>query len=137
RTKLDGIINTQRFLLGMDAQRNAAGQIVCGSQIDATRAGTDLNGDAANLARDIAACVPINLFGNGNISQAAKNYLLNTTTSYGKITQLDLTATVNGDTGGFFNLPGGPVGFSFGGEYRRETARYNEDPGVANGYYFY
>lgn len=136
-TRLEGVMNTQRFLLAMDAQRNASGQIVCGSQINAARAGTDLNGDAANLARDIAACVPINPFGNGNISQAAKNYLLNTTTSYGKLTQLDIVGTIAGDTGSFFNLPGGPVRFSAGGEYRRETARYEQDAAVANGYYFY
>ncbi|MDB5712977.1 MAG: hypothetical protein JWO15_374 [Sphingomonadales bacterium] len=137
RTRLDGVMNTQRFLLGMDAQRNTAGQIVCGSQIDPTRAGADLNGDAANLARDIAACVPINLFGNGSISQAAKDYLLRSTVSTGKLTQLDISGSLSGDTGAFFNLPGGPVRFSVGGEYRRETASYREDPAVESGYYFY
>jgi outer membrane receptor protein involved in Fe transport len=136
-TKLQGVMNTQRFLLSMDAQRNAAGQIVCGSQINAARAGTDLNGDAANLAQDIASCVPINPFGNGNISQAAKNYLLTNTSAYGKLTQLDIVGTLGGDTGGFFNLPGGPLRFSVGGEYRRETNKYHEDAAVESGYYFY
>ncbi|WP_426264185.1 TonB-dependent receptor domain-containing protein [Sphingomonas sp. PWP1-2] len=136
-TRLEGVMNTQRFLLAMDAQRNASGQIVCGSQISAARAGTDLNGDAANLARDIAACVPINPFGNGNISQAAKSYLLNSISASGKLTQLDIVGTIAGDTGAFFNLPGGPIRGSVGGEYRRETARYAQDAGVANGYYFY
>lgn len=136
-TKLEGIMNTQRFLLGMDAVRNGAGQIVCRSQITPAAAGTDLNDNAANLARDVAACVPINLFGNGNISQAAKDYLLQNTSAHGKLTQLDLLATVGGDTGAFFNLPGGPIGFSVGGEYRRETASYRQDNGVASGYYFY
>ena len=136
-TQLEGVMNTQRFLLAMDAQRNSAGVIVCGSQLNAARAGTDLNGNAANLAQDIAACVPINPFGNGNISQAAKNYLLRNTTSYGKLTQLDILGSVSGDTGSFFDLPGGPVRFSAGGEYRRETAVYREDPAVESGYYFY
>lgn len=137
KTKLQGVMNTQRFLLAMDAQRNGAGQIVCGAQINPARAGADLNGDAANLAQDIAACVPINPFGNGNISQAAKDYLLRDTVSYGKLTQLDILGTVSGDTGTFFNLPGGPLRFSAGGEYRRETARYSQDPAVESGYYFY
>jgi outer membrane receptor protein involved in Fe transport len=136
-TKLQGVMNTQRFLLAMDAQRNTAGQIVCGAQISSARAGTDLNGDAANLAQDISQCVPINPFGNGNISQAAKNYLLRDTTSYGKISQLDIVGTVGGDTGAFFNFPGGPLRYSVGGEYRRETNRYHEDAAVESGYYFY
>ena len=89
------------------------------------------------LAADVAACQPINIFGQGNISQAARNYVLSDTTSVGKITQLVGSAFVSGDTSGFFNLPGGPVGFAIGGEYRRETNYFREDPLVAAGYTFY
>jgi outer membrane receptor protein involved in Fe transport len=136
-TRVLGNLNVQRFLLGMDAQRNGAGQIVCGSQINAARAGTDFAGNPAVLAADVAACQPINLFGNGNISQAAKQYLLQDTVSHGKITQLDISGFVNGDTSGFFNLPGGPVRFVVGGEYRRETNYFKPDPLVESGYTFY
>lgn len=136
-TRVLGNLNVQRFLLGMDAQRNGAGQIVCGSQINAARAGTDFAGNPAVLAADIAACQPINLFGNGNISQAAKQYVLQNTVSQGKITQLDISGFVNGDTSGFFNLPGGPLRFVVGGEYRRETNYFKPDPLVESGYTFY
>jgi outer membrane receptor protein involved in Fe transport len=136
-TRVLGNLNVQRFLLAMDAQRSPGGQIVCGSQISAARAGTDFAGNAANLAQDIAACVPINPFGRGSISDAAKRYLLQDTVSHGKITQLDALAFINGNTGGFFNLPGGPVSFAVGGEYRRETNKFTPDPLVENGYTFY
>jgi outer membrane receptor protein involved in Fe transport len=137
RTKVLGNLNVQRFLLGMDAQRNGAGQIVCGSQLDPTRAGGDAAGNPAVLAADIAACQPVNPFGYGNISQAAKNYILQDTTSVGKITQFDVSGYVSGNSGKFFNLPGGPVAFSLGGEYRRETNQFHEDPLVSSGYTFY
>lgn len=137
KTRVLGNLNVQRFLLAMDAQRNAAGQIVCGSQIDPTRAGTDFAGNAAVLAADIAACQPLNPFGSGNISNAAKAYVLQDTVSTGKITQFDATGFVNGDTSGFFNLPGGPVRFAVGGEYRRETNYFKPDTLVENGYTFY
>jgi outer membrane receptor protein involved in Fe transport len=137
RTRVLGNLNVQRAGLALDAERNAAGQIVCGSQINAANAGTDLAGNPAVLAADIAACQPLNPFGQGNISQAARNYLLQDTTSVGKITQTDVNAFLNGDTSGFFNMPGGPLSFVVGGEYRRETNDFTPDPLVSAGYTFY
>lgn len=146
RTRVLGNVDVQRLALALDSVRNPAGQIVCGSQLDANRAnagplvatpGVDLNGNAANLAADIAACQPLNPFGVGSISNAARNYVLRNTESQGKITQLDLLATMSGDTSKFFTLPGGPIGFSIGGEYRRETNFFQADPFVEGGYTFY
>ena len=138
RTQVLGNLNQQRALLALDAVRDpVSGAIVCGSQLDPTRAYDDFGGNPAILAADIAACKPLNPFGVGNISQEAKNYVLQDTTSVGKITQLDVNAFVNGDTSGFFNLPGGPVSFVVGGEYRRETNFFKADPLVEAGYTFY
>ncbi|MBL9071082.1 MAG: TonB-dependent receptor [Sphingopyxis sp.] len=137
RTKIQGNLNVQRFLLGMDAVRDpVSGNIVCGSKLDPTRAYDDFAGNAANLTADIAACVPINPFGE-QISNEAKAYVLQDTTVHAGIKQFDLTASLSGDTGAFFNLPGGPVGFAVGGEYRRERVSYEQDPLVRNGYTFY
>ncbi|WP_294250919.1 TonB-dependent receptor [uncultured Sphingomonas sp.] len=135
-TKVLGNVNTQRLALALDSARNGSGQIVCASQIDPNRA-EDFVGNDAILQKDIAACKPLNPFGVGNISQDAKNYVLQNTVSRGKITQLDFTGFVSGDTGTFFNLPGGPVGVAVGGEYRRETAFFKADPLVEAGYTFY
>jgi outer membrane receptor protein involved in Fe transport len=137
RTRVQGNLNAQRFLLSLDAQRNAAGQIVCGSQIDATRAGVDANGIPANLAADIAACQPYNLFGAGASSQAARDYVLTNTVSTGKITQFVASGFMSGDLSQLFSLPGGPIGFAVGAEYRRETNSYQQDPLVSGGYTFY
>ncbi|PVE55755.1 hypothetical protein DC429_10490 [Arthrobacter sp. TPD3018] len=139
RTRVLGNVDVQRLSLALDAVRNPAGQIVCGAQLNPARFafGTDIGGDAANLANDIANCQPLNPFGVGSISDAAKNYVLRNTTSAGKITQLDVLATVAGDTSKFFNLPGGGIGFSIGGEYRRETNFFRADPYVQKGYTFY
>jgi len=139
RTKVLGNVDVQRLSLALDAVRGPNGQIVCGAQLDPSRFafGTDIGGNAANLAADIANCQPLNPFGVGSISDATKNYVLRNTTSAGKITQLDLLANVAGDTSKFFNLPGGGIGFSIGAEYRRETNFFKADPFVEQGYTFY
>ncbi len=130
-------LNRQRFVLANDTVRNAAGQIVCRSQVDPNYAGTDRAGNPAQLARDIAACVPLNPFGQGSVSQAARNYLLTPTTASGRATQLQVTGFVSGDLSQLFELPGGPIGFAFGAEYRRESLRYDLDPFTQAGYAFY
>ncbi|WP_084583379.1 TonB-dependent receptor domain-containing protein [Sphingomonas azotifigens] len=135
KTRILGNLNQQRFLLANDAARNGAGQIVCRSQIDPSAAIPAVDNDAI-LARDVAACVPINLMG-GQFTNAQRAYLLQDTTSIGKITQFDVNGFVSGDLHNLFSLPGGPIAFSIGGEYRRETNYYKQDPLVEQGYTFY
>jgi outer membrane receptor protein involved in Fe transport len=135
---IQGNVNRQRFLLASDSAINpVTNQIVCRSQLDAAYGGTDRAGNAANLARDIAACVPLNPFGDGSISAAAKQYLLLPTTAEGKATQFVASGFVSGDLSQLFELPGGPVAFSVGGEYRRETLFYSLDAQTQAGYAFY
>ncbi|MCP3733092.1 TonB-dependent receptor [Sphingomonas sp. MG17] len=134
---ITGNINRQRLLLAIDTTRNAAGQIVCRSQIDAAYAGVDRGGNPAQLAADIAACVPLNPFGEGSVSQASKNYLLMNTVADGKATQFVVSGFVGGTLSKLFDLPGGPIGFAIGGEYRRETLAYDLDDLTSAGYAFY
>ncbi|OYY70898.1 TonB-dependent receptor domain-containing protein [Sphingomonas sp. 28-63-12] len=105
-----GNINRQKYANSIDAQRNGAGQIVCG-----------INNDAST-ANDDAACVPVNLFGDGQPSQAALNYFGYTSSRVQKANLYNVVGYVAGDSSQLFELPGGPVGFVIGGEYRRETA---------------
>ena len=137
RNVIAGNISRQRFLLAIDTTTNAAGQIVCRSQVTPSAAGIDRAGNPAQLAADVAACQPLNPFGVGNISQAAKNYLTVTSRAEGKITQFVGSAFVAGDLSSLFELPGGPIGFSIGGEYRRETNYYDLDDYTQAGYAFY
>ncbi len=138
-----GYLDKQRFMLAMDAGRNpVTGQIQCRSQFDAAAAraysraiGTpsievpERALEQTRLAADIAACVPYNPFG-GSDNSAAINYFTFNQVKTAKMTQLDLLGFVNGDSSQLFELPGGPIGFVLGGEYRRETAFYHEDPFV-------
>lgn len=158
-TKILGNLDAQRFLLAMDAvdegeflTGTANGNIVCRSQIDPNAAfgyypwfyntfygsdypGADPNADA-RLANDISQCTPINVLG-GNFTQAQRDYVLLDTVAKGRTTQFDAMAFISGDTSGFLNLPGGPIGFVLGAEYRTDDLYYNQDEEVSLGYTFY
>ncbi len=133
-TEIDGNVNLQRYLLSINAVSGPNGSIVCG-------AGTGPYNNSAyaqsTYANDVASCVPVNLFGSGNISQAAKSYLLQNSYANGHLTQLDFNGFVSGDLGDKLRLPGGPIGFALGAEYRKETAFYQQDDATASGVTFY
>jgi outer membrane receptor protein involved in Fe transport len=140
KTSINGNLDIQRFLLAMDAARDpVTNQIVCKSKFDAASAvgyvESDPNG-AAKLADDIAKCIPLNPFG-GNFTQAQRDYVLQDTVSKGRTSQLDLLAFMSGDTSGFLNLWGGPIGFAIGAEYRKENVFYQQGDLVELGYTFY
>lgn len=140
---IQGNVNIQRYLLALDTARDANGNVVCRSKLNPASTvsyltGSPLSaGDDPRLAADIAACVPLNPFGQGSVNQAAKDYILVDSAANGKITQFNALAFVSGDTSSFLNLPGGPIGVSIGGEYRRETLRYDLDDLTQEGYAFY
>lgn len=113
------------FLNAIDAVRLPSGQIVCRINADA---------DPTN---DDAACVPINVFGSGQPSRAALDYVNTTSTVDSRASELQALAFVNGDTSQLFALPGGPLRFSVGGEYRREKAFQKADPLSAAGATFF
>lgn len=134
---IQGNINKQRYLLAIDAVRDpASGNIVCRSKINPA-AGIGIVNNAAILAQDIAACVPLNPFGDNSSSQAVRNYLTMASNATGKITQFVASGYVSGDSSQLFELPGGPVAFSVGAEYRRETNYYDLDDLTQAGYAFY
>src|SRR3546814_180819 len=108
----------QNFYNAIDAVFDGAGNIVC--RINQTSV-TD------------PSCVPINILGEGRRSQAALNYINTTSYRHGKATELDISANLVGDSSQWFELPGGPVRFAIGAEYRRETASYAYDDLVSSG----
>jgi outer membrane receptor protein involved in Fe transport len=140
----DGFIDRQRFSLAMDAGRDpATGQIRCRSQFDPASAvalqpptpGAAANAAAnqAKLAADIAACVPYNPFGSPN-NTASVNYFSREFTAHSMLDQLVVSGFVSGDLSQLFELPGGPISFALGAEYRRENASYEQDPFITNGF---
>lgn len=135
RNRIQGNINIQRFLLAIDSGIDpATNTIRCRSQFDP--AAQRAYGNDAALAADIAACVPLNPFGR-TTDPAARDYILADTTSTARITQFTLNAFMSGDSSAWFELPGGPVGFAIGAEYRRERLLYQADPLVESGVTFY
>jgi outer membrane receptor protein involved in Fe transport len=120
----------RNFLLAADAVRATDGTIVCRSRLNGAGAVT-LTGDPV-----IDSCVPVNLFGTGNVSAAARAYINSPSTFDAKVKQQVANGFVTYDTGAFFELPGGPIGLVGGLEYRKEesAARYSND--VVNGLTF-
>jgi iron complex outermembrane receptor protein len=107
-----GNVNSQRFYAAVDAiaapavnaRGIAAGTIVCRATLDAP----DL----------YPGCVPIDVFGNGAPSQAAKSYVLGTTWWLAHNTMEDFAANLTGE---LFENWAGPVKAAVGGEFRRQS----------------
>jgi len=96
--------NLARIYAQADAVRDSSGNIVC--NVTLTNPGT------------FRGCVPVNLFGVGSPSQAARNYSLGISTQRVKNTQTVAQFEIQGD---LFELPAGPLSMALGGEYRERS----------------
>lgn len=114
-----GNVNIANYNNATDATRDANGNIVC--RINLNPATADPN------------CAPLNPFGFNTLSQAAKDYVLSVASREQWAEQINVVAFLSGDTTGLFELPGGPVGFAVGAEYRREDAFSAFDPLTVSG----
>jgi outer membrane receptor protein involved in Fe transport len=141
-----GFVDRQRFLLSLDAgidPANPGAGIQCRSKFDpaarvpfssATLQPSQNAFIASRLAADIAACVPYNPFGsNAAGNAAAAQYFVYNSQDRAELEQLVLSGFVSGDTSQLFELPGGPIRFALGAEYRREDALYVNDAIVLQG----
>ena len=94
----------------------------------APNGGTLVCADAAARA---AGCVPANIFGIGNISQAAINYLAIGATNLQEYkTEHAIFALTNPN---LFDFGTGPVGLAVGGEWRNESGSVTPDSFLASG----
>jgi len=82
---------------------------------------------------ELAGCIPYNIYGNGVRDPAAIAFVTEDSLSFSKVTQQVVSGSVSGDFGALFTLPGGPIGFAVGAEYRRERSRFDPDPDITNG----
>lgn len=111
-----------RFAAALDAVRDpATGNITCRVNIDPSLAATAVTFKPGE-------CLPINIFGEGKNAAANLAFIRADTTERTTIREHVATASISGDTGGFFNLPGGAVSFVVGGEYRKESSNFMPDP---------
>jgi iron complex outermembrane recepter protein len=126
-----------RYFAALDAVRNPAnGQIVCRSTLDPAS-----NIDPNNFNRPASTftpganspCRPLNFLGNGVASQEALDFVLADNISLSKVEQHVVSGSINGDFGSLFELPGGPIGFAAGAEYRKEKSRDVPDQLIQDG----
>ena len=78
----------------------------------------------------IDSCTPLNLFGEGQSSKEARNYVLGTQELHQRNEQLFLQGFMSGSLA---DLPGGPLGVSIAAEYRKENFAFSTDDVSATG----
>lgn len=93
----------------------ATGQPACRNQVPSAQ-GPDYVDPAVS-----EGCVPYNPFGQQN-TQAALDFSFTDTLSEQTLTQELFGTSWVTDSSKFFELPGGPIGLAFGGEYREESS---------------
>jgi outer membrane receptor protein involved in Fe transport len=134
-TLAQGFVDVQRFQLSLDAGRNpTTGAIECRAKFDPASATGSAFGDPTRLAADIAACVPYDPFGqNPEQNRAAGDYFRASPRVDAHIEQVVFSGFVSGDMSQLFELPGGPIRFALGAEYRTQKAFYAQDEFSASG----
>lgn len=79
------------------------------------------------------SCVPIDIFGQGDISAEAAAYVSAGLNAKSEYNQTIFGASINGTTDDFFALPGGGIGWAFGFEYREEDYSFRPDDNLGTG----
>ncbi len=120
-----------RFFAAIDAVVDPdTGEIVCRSDLDPTAVPPvapfpDVRQGFLTFSPGDGQCKPLNIFGFGNFSQEAIDFIFVRATDTIKIKQQVISAVLSGDSTEYFTLPGGPVGFAAGFEYREEQSNFD------------
>lgn len=131
-----------RFFAAVDAVRDPdSGQIVCRSDIDGTTIPPVAPFPTARegfLSFDPGdgQCAPINIFGMNTTSEAAEAFIFQRAVDNSELTQQVISGYLAGDSAALFELPGGPIGFAIGGEYREEKSEFQPSAFEAAGLSF-
>ncbi|MFT6094062.1 MAG: outer membrane receptor protein involved in Fe transport [Pseudohongiellaceae bacterium] len=139
-TKNVNIRLEDRFYAAMDAVVDpASGDIVCRSSLDATAlppiaAGTFPTPAFASNGRFTdfisftpgadSGCAPFNPFGRNSTTQEYADFAYIDTLDTSELEQNIIFASLSGSTASFFELPGGPIGWAGGLEYREEESNF-------------
>lgn len=126
---------TDRFFAAIDAVAGPGGTPICRSDISNTPPATTPFGIPAGdpgfftFNPGDGQCRPANILGGvGSISQEAIDFITASTVNQFVLEQLVFDMIFTGDTGAFLELPGGPIGFATGFEFREEISSSNFDP---------
>ena len=140
-TTVLGNVDITRLLFALDSgidPANPGAGIQCRAKFVAAAQLDPFGFGPEKMAADIAACVPYDPFGfTPGQNEAARQYITRDTVSHAELDQLVLSAFVSGDSSQVFEMPGGPIRFALGAEYRKETLFYQADPFIEDGFSFY
>lgn len=114
------LLNTQNLGNAVDAVGSSAATAACRAGVVSSKAPTISN-----------VCAPLNLFGSGVASQAARDYVTMLATPQSRNEEYDFVASLSGE---LFKMPGGKLSFAAGYEHRDEHTRF--DPSAAFAGYF-
>lgn len=132
RWNLNNRIN-ERWQAGLDAVIDpATGQVTCRTTLDPNAINPHTGRVYSAFGRD--GCVPFSVLGNGQVTQAARDWMNVNSYNFSRIQQSVFSASVA--NGSLFSLPAGDVGVAGGVEYRREKSREITDPLAAQGLTF-
>ncbi|KQM19295.1 TonB-dependent receptor [Novosphingobium sp. Leaf2] len=106
-----GNVSASRVQQALLTTRDSSGNLVCT--------------DASN------GCVPLDIFGAGNISQAAADFISLTAVNRSTITEKVASGAITNNN--LFDLGAGPAGLAFGAEYRSEKGSFDPDAALASG----
>lgn len=114
------------------AVTDSSGNIVCGPLASNPGFAASRLTNSVQLANVLPGCVPLNPFGAGNVSQAAKDYV-----SGIEYTDVDMVRKVFAAniSGPLFDLPGGKANIAVGGEMRWDSLVQVADPLQIQGLY--
>lgn len=110
---LAGDVSVARYKKGVNARDDGSGNAVC----------VDPSG----------GCVPIDIWGAGEISADAVDYTTLTMNTKAEANLKIFVANVSGDTGGIVELQGGPIGWAAGIEYREQDYDFRPDDSLRRG----
>jgi iron complex outermembrane receptor protein len=110
----------QNLQNALNATTDSSGNIVCAG-----------NPVAAAVATGSSTCAPLNIFGLGSPSTAARAYITHNAMAESLDTQRDVTANLSGD---LFKLPAGELKAAIGYENRREAAKFDPDSFFTGGF---
>jgi iron complex outermembrane receptor protein len=107
----------------------ASGEIVCDVTLNPI-AGANNDIKVWEPNQISGACVPLNLFGVGNMSEASRSYVTGTGTTHSALQQQVFSANLSGSV---MDTDAGPVGVAMGFEHRREFSSFGVDDMLARG----
>ncbi len=124
---------TDRYYAALDAVVGPDGQITCRINLPGQTLIDENNYGQAPTTFQPGQCVPLNVLGFKVASPAALDFILEDHITLSTVKQQVANGYVSGDLGFLFELPGGPIGFALGVEYRKESSSTDPDERLQQG----